>query len=408
MERHVNEEKQRRYEENDKKRDERIKALEEDRKKRDSAAIQDLVSTAAHKKAAMAKKLDEARQRKRGEEEAAHAEQARKKAEQDALQAKRDSNTQERDVRIKQNELEYLNLREKQIAHLGQEKVEKEARKQEYLREKAGQRAAQLREKHERIEAWEQSEDMRTQNNMKKENARNMLMLDHIESLRQQFSQEQAEAAARKQASLEQRKEREAKEADDLAQVNRMKAELQAKRDEAILVRDLFRQENNQNYCNKIRDMKTAQAMRMKEQEQQVEAAKAKTREEKVRDREARAAQELAAANINAQREENIRKKQEERDKVFAQKVRDRKEADLQKSVDMEAKKHTKRQQEKEKAQKREEDEQGRKRQAAILEDQREQMIKQRAAERNKREQERHQSPGAPPSPSAAAASAEA
>jgi len=406
MERHVNEEKQRRYAENDKKREERIHALEDDRKRRESAEIRELVESAAQKKAALAKKLEEARLRKWAEEEAVQLDLNMKRGAEQAVQSKRDAHITGRQERIKKSEKEYLELRDKQIGQLAEEKVEKETRKQEYLREKAGQRAAQLREKHEKIEAWEQAEDLRTQNNMKKEHARNQLMLDHIESLRQQFSQEQAEATARKQASLEQRKEREAKEACEQAEVHRLKGELATKREENILLRDASRQENNQNYCNKIRDMKTSQAMQMREQHQQVEATRVKTRDEKVKDRETKAQQEAAAAHINTVREENIRKKEQERDKKFAHEVKDRKEKDTQHAVDIEARKHQHRQQDKEKAQKREEEEQAKKRQAAILEDQREQMIKQRASERNKREQERHQGQLAPATPSGGGAAA--
>jgi len=246
---------------------------------------------------------------------------------------------------------------------------------------------------------------LRTQNNMKKEHARNMLMLDHIESLRQQFSMEQAMAAQRKETALEQRKEREAKEAEELASANQKKAELDNKRQDNISTRETTRQEKNQEYCMKIRDMKTAQALRAREAADAVEEARDKTREEKTRERQFRQEQDYAAARVEAQREDNIRAKEQERDRKFASMVQDRKEREMQQSLDMESRKHQKRQIDKESAHKREEEEQQRKRQMAILEDQREQMIKQRALERNKREQERLKqnapSKGASPMPQA-------
>jgi len=389
MQKHITEERQKRYEENEKKREDRIKILEEERRKRDLAAIQELVEAAAQKKAAMAKKLEDARLRKKEEEDAMQADLAAKKKLEQKVESKREDAIAQRVERIKQAEREYLSLRERQIQEIASDKAAKEERKQEYLREKASQRAAQLREKHEKIEAWEQSEDLRTQNNMKKEHARNMLMLDHIESLRQQFSQEQALAAARKEAALEQRKEREAKEAEELAVTNQKKAELDRKRQESIAHREASRHEKNNQYCMKIRDMKTAQALRVREAADAVEEAREKTRDEKLRERQFRAEQDYAAARVASQREDNIKAKEQDRDRKFAAMIKERKEHEMQKGLEMESRKHQRRQQEKESAQKREEEEQQRKRQMAILEDQREQMIKQRAAERNRREQER-------------------
>mmetsp|Transcript_99176 Transcript_99176/g.251861 ORF Transcript_99176/g.251861 Transcript_99176/m.251861 type:complete len:621 (-) Transcript_99176:170-2032(-) len=392
MQKHINEERQKRYEENDKKREERIMALEGERRKRDIHAIQDLVEAANVKKADMAQKLENARARKKEEEMAMQADMVAKKKFETKIDGKREGAITERRSRINQAEKEYLNLRERQIRSIEGEQLEKEARKQNYLREKAAQRASQLREKHERIEAWEHSEDVRTQNNMKKEHARNMLMLDHIESLRQQFSQEQAMATSRKQAALEQRKDREAKEADEAAAESKNKAQLDTKRQSNISGRESVRKDKNQDYCIKIRDMKTAQALRTREQADQLEDAREKTRNEKQREREFRTEQDYAAAQVDAQREENIRNKELERDRKFASQIKERKAQETQQGIELEARKHQRRQQDKESAQKHEQEDQQRKRQMAILEDQREQMIKQRASERNLREKERLQS----------------
>merc|ERR1712224_972581 len=78
-----------------------------------------------------------------------------------------------------------------------------------------------------------------------------------------------------------------------------------------------------------------------------------------------------------------------ERDRQFALRVKDMKEKEKERLLELEAKKIQRRLQEKENAVKLHEEEQQRRRQMALLEEQREAMIRERAAERNKREQER-------------------
>jgi len=389
MQKRITEERQKRYDENEKKREDKITALEGDRKSRDITAIREIIDEAKQKKDKLMQRLDEARVRK-GQEEKRHSEEmAAKQEAEEKINEKRDQRIAERNERLRHAEREYLETRQTQIDEISSANRDKENKKQEYLRERAAQRAKQLREKHEKIEAWERLDDQRTQANLKKEHARNMLMLDHIESLRVKYSQEQAEAAARKQASLEERVDRESREAEELAENNKRKSELEQRRNRNIATREAMREQKSQQYCDHIRDLKTAEALRTKDQQVLIASARDKTREERMRERQMRADQELAAATVNAQREESIRKRDRERDLKFASQVKEMKEKESQGALEMEAKKIQKRLQEKEAATKRQEEEQVRRRQMAMLEEQREQMIRERAIERNKREQER-------------------
>jgi len=389
MQKRIAEEKRKRYEENDKKREERITTLEGERKARDNAAIRDVINEAKERKMLLSAKLEDARHRKVEEEKKHAAQMAATREAQDKVEGKRDARIAERTERLKVAEREYLDLRQRQIEEIAAEKNLKEEKKREYLRERAAHRAAQLRQKHDKIESWEKLEDHRTQANLTKENARNMLMLDHIENLRRKYQQDQAAADARKQASLDDRQEREKREADEVAKENRKKSDLEQRRHRNIATREALREQKNQQYCDKIRDMKTTESLRLKEHVTLMETARAKTRDERQRDRQARSEQELAAATVNAQREENIRRRERERDMNFAKRVKDMKDDERQNELEMEAKKIQRRIQEREAAVKFQEEQQQKRRQLAVLDQQREQMIRERAKERNKREQDR-------------------
>mmetsp|Transcript_54284 Transcript_54284/g.117438 ORF Transcript_54284/g.117438 Transcript_54284/m.117438 type:complete len:474 (-) Transcript_54284:490-1911(-) len=246
MQKRIAEERLKRYEDNEKNREAAITTLEADRKTRDLALIRDIIDTYSEKKEALTKRLEDARQRKKEEEESSAMSAAARKEAEDKLNRKRQDKIAERNDRLKQAEREYLELRKAKIEQINQEKHQTEVKKQEYLKEKAARRAAQLREKHEKIEAWERQDDQRTHYNLQKEHARNMLMLDHIESLRQKHSQEQAEAAARKEASLQERREREAKEAEALAEEVRRRADVEQKRISKIAEREALREAKKQ------------------------------------------------------------------------------------------------------------------------------------------------------------------
>jgi len=185
------------------------------------------------------------------------------------------------------------------------------------------------------------------------------------------------------------RKEREAKEAEALAEKQKSKQELEAKRLDNIGSREALREQKNQQYCDYIRDLKTSEALRVNDQQSLVTSAKDKRRQQQLTDRRIRTEQENAAAIVNATREDNVRGKEKSRDQKFAIQVKEMKEKEKERQLELEAKKIQRRLQEKESAVKFHEEEQQRRRQMALLEEQREAMIRERAVERNKREQER-------------------
>merc|ERR1712217_528355 len=160
MQKHINEERSKRYEENDKKREAKIDILIKQRKERDLANIQEIIHTAQVKSEATHKKLDDARQRKIQEEASQAAELVAKREAEKLIEDKRETKIEERNSRLKQAELEYLQYRKDQIELIKKEKHDREVKKEEYLREKAAQRAQQLREKHKRVEDWERLDDM--------------------------------------------------------------------------------------------------------------------------------------------------------------------------------------------------------------------------------------------------------
>jgi len=389
MHKRIEEERQKRYDENNKKRTERIDALVIERKTRDLQNIKQIIEAASQKKETLRKKLEDARLLKQEEEAAMHTVAVAKKEAETQLNEKRNSNIVERTERLKQAEREYLEYRTKQIARIAAETKEKTTKKQQYLQEKAAERAGQLKLKHEKLESYERLEDQRTQTNLQKEHSRNQLMIEHIDHLRTKQNQEQAEAVARKEAALAERKEREIKEAEALAERQRTKSVLEDKRGTNISARESVRDQKNQQYCEYIRDLKTSEALRIKDQQTLVASARDKRRQQQLVSRNDRVEQENAAAIVNGTREENIRLREKERDQKFATQVRDMKEVAKERQLELEAKKIQRRLQEKENAVKAHEEEAQRRRQMAVLEEQREAMIRERAQERNKREQDR-------------------
>jgi hypothetical protein len=295
----------------------------------------------------------------------------------------------EREARLEVARREYLEERTRQKERIAKDKAEKETRKQTWLREKAAERAVSLRDKHAEVEKWERLEDVRTQNNVKKEHERNMLMLDHIEGLRAQFAKEEAERDQRKRDAVKERREQEEKSAEEKEKANQALKAVEETRASNIAERQKLRASKNQGYCEKIRDQKTAESMKLQEHRAQVELARDAKRQERKQEREEQATQDEAAARIKAIREENIRKKQKERDLKFASKVQDTKDQGKQRQLEIETKKIQRRLQEKEHAEKRHTEEQEKKKHTAELEEQREHMIQERVIERNKREQQR-------------------
>merc|ERR1719345_745595 len=122
-------------------------------------------------------------------------------------------------------------------------------------------------------------------------------MLEHIEHIRAKQSQKQAEALAERQ---------------------RTKQELETKRGGNIGTREALREQKNQQYCDYIRDLKTSEALRIRDQQNLVAGAKDKRRQQLLYDRKVKTEQENSAAITNATREENIRTKEKERDRQFS------------------------------------------------------------------------------------------
>merc|ERR1719456_2175409 len=150
---------------------------------------------------------------------------------------------------------------------LARERQEKQERKATYLYEKAAERATQLKEKHEKAEAWERLQDQRTRAELKREHDRSMLAYSHIEELRAKKQKDDAAANARKMAAVEERKEREAKEAEILSEQQRIKSEKEQKRNREIGAREALREQNHLQYVENIRNEKTAKALQDKEKQ---------------------------------------------------------------------------------------------------------------------------------------------
>merc|ERR1712190_720375 len=113
--------------------------------------------------------------------------------------------------------------------------------------------------------------------------------------------------------------------------------------------------------------------------------------------------------------EENIRKREKERDRKFAQTVGDRKSKETQHAQEIEARKAHMRQQQQEQMSKHQEEQELKKQQMQSRDAHRDTVIKQRAIERNKREQDRAQNvaggnaaAGSPGSPTTAPAAPDA
>merc|ERR1719301_156018 len=100
--------------------------------------------------------------------------------------------------------------------------------------ERSVDRAKRLKEKQDRIEANERLEDQRTQAELKRCHDRDMLMLQHYEELKMKKEKADMEARDRKAAAQEERREKEAKEAEKVAMEQKVKSELEQKRNRAI------------------------------------------------------------------------------------------------------------------------------------------------------------------------------
>lgn len=186
------------------------------------------------------------------------------------------------------------------------------------------------------------------------------------------------------------------KEAEALGEKQKQIQELDEKRKANIASREAAQDQKNSQYCEFIRDLKTSEALRIKDQQTLVNSARDKRRQKQLEERRMRTEQENSAGIVNAQREENIRMIEKDRDQKFAVQVKAMKDKEKERQLELEAKKVQRRLQEKETAVKVHEEEQQRRRQMALLEEQREAMIRERTVERNNREKDRLQAGGDP------------
>merc|ERR1711871_376302 len=100
-------------------------------------------------------------------------------------------------------------------------------------------------------------------------------------------------------AALEERKEREAREAEILSEQQRVKSDLEQKRNRAIGAREASREQRYLDYVENIRNEKTSQALADKEKQHALEMTKAKGREQRQEDRRMRKEQEDSIAVLN-------------------------------------------------------------------------------------------------------------
>jgi hypothetical protein len=337
MKKRLNDEKVRRYDENDKKRQDRVLQLEEERKNRDLERIMSIIQEAVKDKKVLSMRLEEAREKKREADEAKKVGELKEKAKLNLLDEKRDMKMTTRLERQKDQEEQYLTDRQKGIDKLARDRQEKQERKATFLYEKAAERATALKEKHANAETWERLQDQRTRAELKREHDRSMLAYSHIEELRSKKQKDDADAAGRKRAAIEERKEREAKEAEILSEQQKVKSDLEQRRNRNIGQRESVREQNHLQYVESIRNEKTAQALAEKEKMQALDNAKARSREQRQEDRKARKEQEDTVALLNSSREEAMVKKTKHRDLKVVDQIKSVEEADQRKKIEAEA-----------------------------------------------------------------------
>jgi len=391
MQKRIKEEKNRRYEENDKKRQERVVQLESERHTRDLGRIMDIIQQDLQAKKALSMLLDEARERKREADEARQVAELENKAKLVKLDGRREDKISERLERQQNAKEMYLMDRQKTIDALARERQEKQERKATCLYEKAAERATQLKAKQEKAESWERMQDQRTRAELKREHDRSMLAFSHIEDLRSQHQKDLAAASARKNAALEERKAREAQEAEVLGEKQKLKSELEQKRNRAIGAREATREQNNSAYVDTIRNEKTQKALEAKEKAAAIEAGKAKARDQRQEDRKARKDQEDSIALLNSSRGENITAKEKVRDQKIVEKIKLEKEEEAKKQLETEAHKKNKKLLEAEKVAKAREETEQKKQEWERLEKARADNIVKKEEERTKKEQARIQ-----------------
>lgn len=389
MSKRMRDEKMKRYEENDKKRALKLKTLMSERAERDKAKIRAIIDDSEKGKAERQAAMDAAKKRRREEDEIQREEDRKKKDEQAKLEAVREEKIRLRTERIQSAEKSYLRERQQAIAQLAEQRRIAEEKKIHYLQDRAAIRAQKLRERHEAAEKAERLEDHRTQENLKREHSRNQMMLNHIEELRTKKHEDDLQAQQRKEAALEQRKEKEKEEAEQQAAKQQRIKELQEKREDKIKDREGRLKSKNQDYVTKIRDLKTQEDIRKRGKQEALEEIRLANREAKLEQRRVQQEQEEAAGEIAKIREQNIRKAEQERDKKYAAELQEQREHVQQAKLRNESRKHETRLAEKENAQKKQEELVRKREMQQQLESLRNENIQKRTVDRNAREQTR-------------------
>merc|ERR1711977_489157 len=142
---------------------------------------------------------------------------------------------------------------------------------------------------------------------------------------------------------LEERKQREAAEAEALAEAQRAKSELEQMRNRAIGAKEAARETRYADYVEKIRNDKTAKELEDKAKQDYIQLSQQKSLDQRQEDRKARKEQEDSYASLNASRSEAIRSREKARDAAVVTEIAKYKEAEKQKQVEADAVKIQKR-----------------------------------------------------------------
>merc|ERR1719326_1476568 len=335
--------------------------------------------------------IDEAKQRKRDQIEAKRVQEKEQAARLAALDNRRDEAIYRRKLAHMEREKRYLQSRQQAIDELSKQKQLKAERKAQYLYSKSAERAKRLKEEHEKAAEWERLEDQRTQAELKREHDRNMMMLVRIEELKSNKEAADMELKARKEAALERRRIQDKQHLDSVAQEAKRVQELEEKRARQIAARESVRESRNQEYVQKILDQKAAQASRAKEKAKQLSTTRDKTRDDQAEKRRLRMEEELRLADLARRRENAIAERDRKRDQGELAKVKDWKEQQDKKHLELEAAKMQLRLQEKEQAQRQQEESFEKTKQWQALEAKRVQNQETKEQDRSKREASRMQ-----------------
>merc|ERR1719443_393353 len=211
-------------------------------------------------------------------------------------------------------------------------------------------------------------------------------MLVRIEELKSNKEAADMELKARKEAALERRRIQDKQHLDSVAQEAKRVQELEEKRARQIASREQIRDQRNQEYVQKILDQKAAAATRAKEKAKQLSSTRDKTRDDQAEKRRQRMEEELRLADLARRRENAIAERASKRDQGELAKVKEWKEQQDKKHLELEAAKMQKRLQEKEQAQRQQEESAEKTKQWQALEAKRVQNQESKETERVKRE----------------------